>query len=1464
MTSRNFYPLYDRRFDHDACGVAVLAETRRGATRELVERALRTLENLTHRGAVNADGRTADGAGILMQLPADLFAAWLADHNVPAAPGTFAVANCFLPHDDTRADAWLEEAARAAGLAVVGWRETPVNLEALGDLARATCPRLRQLIVARPEGWSAEAFEQACYRARKVAEGRWREAGVEAYVASFSSRTIVYKGMVLPEDLPAFYLDLSNPLCRSAVAVVHTRFSTNTQPAWARAQPMRLLCHNGEINTLQGNINWMKAREVDIPAEETPVIDESGSDSAMLDNVAELLVRHGRDIREALLMMLSDAWENHPHMPESVRAFYAVHAALMEPWDGPAAVCFTDGRIAGARLDRNGLRPMRYDITRDGLLVVASEAGAAELDPADVIEHGRLGPGEMIAADVELGLIERNDALKARIAADVRAAESARTLHVQETPHRAPPVPDADTLTRQQAVFGYTSEEIQVIITPMVWHAKEPIGAMGDDTPHAVLSDLPRPLFHYFRQRFAEVTNPPIDHLRERAMFSLRVHLGALLPILERHTDVSSRLVLTSPFLTPEDIERVLALGGTNAAFRTAVLDTTFPIADGARGMYTHLQALCARAEAAVRDGARILILDDRHVSPAHAPFPSALVVGAVHHHLLRTGLRARCSLVAFSGEARDPHQMAVLIGYGANAVSPWLLFETAVAIGKKGFRGETLTADEAVARVMHALEDGLLKIMAKMGIATVESYCGAQIFEILGLADDVVDGCFHGTPSRVGGIGYDALAEIVLAWHRHAFGEEQAVPELPSPGFYKFKKGGEYHAFNPIAVRTLQQAVRTPGALNGHFAEGFAIYRRYAAMIDGEKPFDLRHFVEFVESTPIPIDEVEPATSIVRRFSTAAMSFGSLSPEAHETLAIAMNRLGGMSNSGEGGEPSERYGTERNSACKQVASGRFGVTPSYLMSARELQIKMAQGSKPGEGGHLPGHKVTVEIAAIRHTEPGTTLISPPPHHDIYSIEDLAQLIYDLRTINPTATISVKLVAQAGVGTIAAGVVKAGADVVLISGHSGGTGASPLSSIKHAGVSWELGLAETQQVLVANGLRDRVRLRVDGGLRTARDVVVAALLGADEFSFGTAALIAEGCIMARICHKNTCPVGIATQKGILREKFDGTPEHIMAFFLYVAEDIRSMLAQLGARSLDEIVGRTDLLRPARVHEAPIDVQCLLAPPQQTRRYEGAIVDASRRPSDLELSITRDVLHDIRLYGRAHRAYTLHNTNRSVGARLAGELAIRYGDAGLPSDTITLRFEGYAGQSFGAFALPGTTMHLEGVANDYVGKGLAGGKLIIAPPRRAAWQTEVPLIGNVALYGATGGQLYVAGRAGDRFAVRNSGATGVVEGVGAHGCEYMTGGVVVILGTVGPNFAAGMSGGVAYVYDEEGTFMDHFDGEFVVAMPLSEEDEQRVRSLVECHRFYTHSPKAAALLAEWESVRSKFVKIAPHR
>ena len=1499
--------LYDPRFEQDACGIGFVADVSGRRRHDILEMAMHAVAAMRHRGAVDADAKTGDGAGVLTQLPYRLFARELEAMGVAPPPeGCLGVGMFFLPRDPdlrARAQAIVERVLAEDGLTFLGWRDVPVNVEALGERGRALRPHIAQCFVSCTEALVGEAFERALYLARREIEHRVARAGIRPfYVPSFSSKTIVYKGLLVSPELPNFYPDLHDPDYVTALAVYHQRYSTNTFPTWERAQPFRMLCHNGEINTLQGNVNWIRSREPDLASplfgeriqRLLPVIDPEGSDSAMLDNVLELLVRAGRDIRHALLMLVPEAWEKMPDMDPAWRDFYRYHDCITEPWDGPAALAFTDGRIVGTVLDRNGLRPVRWFVTEDGLVYTGSEVGPIPVETFRILRKGRLGPGQMIAVDVEEQRLWLNDEIKDYFAHRRPYGEWVRRQMIALEPVKRPPTADGgpptgdgrlrasgngqpaaddtgltpDALRQQQAAFGYTNEELTVVIRPMVEHGKEPTGSMGDDTPPAVLSHKPRPLFNYFKQRFAQVTNPPIDPLREDLVMSLHMTLGWRRNLLEE-TEAHARLLeIPSPILTDEQMAALRELDDPD--FRLAELSALWPVREGAEGLDQALDELCAAAEQAIEDGATILVISDRGVNIAQAPIPSLLAVGAVHHHLIRQKKRERVSLVLETGEAREVHHFAVLIGYGATAIYPYLALATARQMAQSGkLRDKGIDPDTAVRHYVEAVELGLLKIMSKMGISTVDSYCGAQIFEIIGLDEALVERCFVGTPSRLGGIGLAEIAADVQTWHKNAFGDgvNGHRPRLDSPGFYKFKRDGEYHAFNPPVVRALQAAARFDGDLETEFDKGYALYKRYSQLAHDHPPAELRDLLDFRERRPIPIDEVEPIESIVRRFSTAAMSHGALSKEAHETLAIAMNRLGAMSNSGEGGEAEDRYGTERNSRVKQVASGRFGVTPAYLVSADELQIKMAQGSKPGEGGQLPGHKVSAEIAAIRHTTPGVALISPPPHHDIYSIEDLAQLIYDLKQVNPRAAVSVKLVSEAGVGTVAAGVAKGGADAILISGGTGGTGASPLSSIKNAGVPWELGLAETQQTLVVNNLRGRVRLRVDGGLRTGRDVVIAALLGADEYSFGTTAMIAEGCIMARVCHTNNCPVGVASQKKHLRERFPGKPEMVINFFTFVAQEVREILAELGFRSLDEIIGRAELLHQVITgHEASyLDLSCLLAQPAN----EGPRRAVQERNGLYDVSeLNRRLVEDARPAlerGEPVRAtYEIHNTDRTTGATLSGEIARRYGNAGLPEGTIDLTFYGSAGQSFGAFLIRGVRMTLIGEANDYVGKGMGGGEIVVRPPddARFAWSENV-IMGNTVLYGATGGYLFAAGRAGERFAVRNSGAQAVIEGVGDHGCEYMTGGVVVVLGPTGRNFGAGMTGGIAFVLDEERVFHLHYNPQLVRIDPLERpEDIETVRRLIRRHLERTGSPKARQVLENWDRYQGLFWRVMP--
>ncbi len=1502
--------LYDPRFEHDACGIGFVARLSGAPSHSILHQALTAVGNMVHRGAVAADGKSGDGAGVMTQIPRQFFARELELRNIRYPVDALAVGMIFLPRDAERreqARTIINAALRARGLAMLGWRVVPVDLDALGGSARATCPAIEQVLVGRgAELADSVQYERALYLARRAAEAGAHAAGIDDLaIPSLSSRTLIYKGLMTAPALSEFYADLRDPQYETAIAVYHQRYSTNTMPTWERAQPFHMISHNGEINTVWGNVQWMQARAAEwrraagetttaqavaqggpalacAVAELGPIIDISGSDSAMLDNAAELLTLGGRDVRHTMAMLVPEAWERVQDMDPTWRAFYQYHAGLVEPWDGPAALAFCDGEVVGLALDRNGLRPARFLVTDDGLVVCGSEMGAVQIDDARVVRKGKVGPGQMIAADLRSGRFEENTTIKSRLAAaqpyaawlaeQMRVLPPAASARVHDgAAHESGSARDAKSalLGELQRAFGYTSEELTVVLRPMARDGAEPIGSMGDDTATALLADRPRPLYNSFKQRFAEVTNPPIDPIREELVMSLGVALGRRGDLLAYGPQHAHLIRIGGPVLSDEQLETIRAL--SEPAFAPATIRALFRTDAGAEGMSAGLDALCRAADNAVATGAVLLIISDRGVSEEFAPIPAAAALGAVHQHLSRTGLRTRVSLIVESGEPREVHHVACLIGLGAEAVNPYLGLATVRALAteredlKKGAEQPPLgpeAADEAEHNFIHALEKGLLKIMSKMGVATVDSYCGAQLFEIVGLGDDIVVRCFDGVPARLGGLSLRQIARGVLEQHDAAFANRLPLAAtrttLPHPGYYKFKKDGETHTYSPAVVHALQKA-----AGGGSYDD----YRAYSKLVHARAATELRDLLTFVPGTPVPLDEVESVAQIAMRFSTAAMSHGSTSSEAHETLAVAMSRLGGLSNSGEGGEDPARYADERNSTIKQVASGRFGVTPAYLMSARELQIKMAQGSKPGEGGQIPGAKVTEEVARNRFTTPGVSLISPPPHHDIYSIEDLSQLIYDLQQVNPQAAISVKLVAEVGVGTIAAGVAKGGADVVQISGHSGGTGASPLSSIKNAGVNWELGLAETQHTLVINGLRGRVRVRVDGGLKTGRDVVQAALLGADEFSFGTAALVAEGCVMARACHNNTCPVGIATQRPELRAKFTGTPEHVVHFFSHLAQEVREVLAELGFRSIAEAVGRSDRLaaQPRGIGRVAVDVRKLIErvdePGQPIRNTEAPAVRPAGNP--LNAQIISETTPAVARGVPVALSYPITNVDRSIGATLAGAIAQRHGGRGLASGTITLTFRGSAGQSFGAFMTPGVRMVLHGESNDYVGKGMAGGEIIVRPGARArfAWH-ESAIIGNTCIYGATGGALFAAGRAGERFAVRNSGGVAVVEGLGDHGCEYMTGGVVLVLGTTGRNFAAGMTGGTAYILDEDGNFPVRCNGEMVELARLGDEDEADVQALLQRHRELTSSPRAGDILARWGTVRHSFWRVQP--
>ncbi|MFL5953373.1 MAG: glutamate synthase large subunit, partial [Gaiellaceae bacterium] len=1383
--------LYDPSFEHDACGVAFVARLDGAPTHEAVRRALVALSNLEHRGAAGADADTGDGAGILVQLP-DSFLRAVAGFELPERYG---VAVCFLPQRASRRvelEELLEATVLAEGQTVLGWRDVPTDSEHVGSQARLFAPVIRQLFVGASPELDADAFERKLYVIRRTAE---RAAGADLVIPSFSARTLVYKGMLTAPQLARYFPDLGDERLTSALALVHSRFSTNTFPSWELAHPYRMIAHNGEINTLRGNVNWMRARESQLASElfgddirkVLPVVRPGGSDTATLDNVLELLVLSGRSLPHALMMMVPEAYAGRADVSDELRGFYRFHECLTEAWDGPAAIAFTDGRVIGATLDRNGLRPGRWLETRDGWVVLASEAGALEVPAENVLRKGRLQPGKLFLVDLERGRIVPDDELKHEVATRRPYGAWFEREHVRlaDLPQREPQRTDAEPLRRLQLAFGYSEEDMKVMLAPLAANAEEAVGSMGNDTPLAVLSARRPLLYSYFKQLFAQVTNPPIDSIREAVVMSVQTLVGSERNLLDETPVHARQLVIDNPILRDRELEALRQVDSN--IFKAHTLDCTWPVEEGPDGMEAAVDRVCAEADEALAGGANILILSDREVGPDRVALPSLLAVGAVHHHLVRAGTRLQAGLVVESGEPRSVQSVAVLIGYGAAAVNPYLMLAT---IGQLVDEGRLeLSREEAETRAVKAIGKGLLKAISKMGISTISSYCGAQIFEAVGLAPELVERHFTGTPSRIGGIGAGELAEGSLARHARAY-PGTAGELLPIVGLYAWRRDGEHHQWNPETIALLQHAVRGGGAKT---------YEEFASVVndDSARRSTLRGLLRFREREPIPLDEVEPASEIVKRFSTGAMSLGSLSREAHENLAIAMNRIGGRSNTGEGGEDPDRYLDERRSKIKQVASGRFGVNIDYLTNADELQIKMAQGAKPGEGGQLPGHKVDEYIASVRFTTPGVGLISPPPHHDIYSIEDLKQLIYDLRCGNPRARISVKLVSEIGVGTVAAGVAKANSDHVLISGHDGGTGASPLSSIQSAGVPWEIGLAETQQTLVLNDLRSRIWVQTDGQIKTGRDVVVAALLGADEMGFSTAPLIATGCIMMRACHLNTCPVGIATQDPELRKRFKGQPEHVVNFFFFVAEEAREIMRRLGIRRFEDLVGRVDLLEANeaidRWKARGVDLTHVLRAP--------AVPDGTPlrrcRPQDSPLPAALDwrlieaakdaIDHKRPVSGQ----FDVRNVNRTVGGLLSSAVTEVHGAHGLPPETIRFTLRGSAGQSFGAWLAPGVELTLIGDANDYTGKGLSGGVLAVMPPENALFAAEENvLIGNTVLYGATAGRAFFRGLAGERFAVRNSGARAVVEGVGDHGCEYMTGGIVVVLGRTGRNFAAG--------------------------------------------------------------------------
>ncbi|MEU1823878.1 glutamate synthase large subunit [Streptomyces abikoensis] len=1474
--------MYDPRNEHDACGVGFVATLTGEASHELVEQALTVLRNMEHRGATGSDPDTGDGAGILMQIP-DAFLRESVESvegfTLPAA-GAYAVGIAFLPADEQEAAtavSHIETIAAEEGLTVLGWRAVPVTPELLGADARATMPAFRQLFVT--DGVNENlALDRKAFALRKRSE---REAGV--YFPSLSARTIVYKGMLTTGQLEPFFPDLSDRRCATAIALVHSRFSTNTFPSWPLAHPYRFVAHNGEINTVKGNRNWMGARESqlasglfgDKPLERTfPVCTPDASDSASFDEVLELLHLGGRSLPHSVLMMIPEAWENHASMDPARRAFYQYHSTLMEPWDGPACVTFTDGTVVGAVLDRNGLRPGRYWVTDDGLVVLSSEVGVLDIDPAKVVRKGRLQPGKMFLVDTEAHRIIEDDEIKAALAAEQPYQEwlEAGLIDLADLPEREHIVHTHASVTRRQQTFGYTEEELRVILAPMAKSGAEPIGSMGTDSPIAALSERPRLLFDYFTQLFAQVTNPPLDAIREELVTSLISSLGPQRNLLDPTAASCRSVTLPFPVIDNDELAKLIHINadGDLPGLKAATLSGLYRVAGGGEALAARLAAMCAEADAAIENGARLIVLSDRHSDAEHAPIPSLLLTSAIHHHLIRTKQRTQVGLLVEAGDVREVHHVALLIGYGAAAVNPYLAMESVEDLVRAGTFLPDIAPEDAIRNLIKALGKGVLKVMSKMGISTVASYRGAQVFEAVGLEESFVDAYFHGTATKIGGAGLDVVAREVAARHAKAYpatGIPASHRRLEIGGEYQWRREGEPHLFDPETVFRLQHSTR---------ARRYDIFKQYTRRVDeqAERLMTLRGLFSFKSDRPsIPLDEVEPVSEIVKRFSTGAMSYGSISKEAHETLAIAMNRLGAKSNTGEGGEDPDRlYDPTRRSSIKQVASGRFGVTSEYLVHADDIQIKMAQGAKPGEGGQLPGHKVYPWVAKTRHSTPGVGLISPPPHHDIYSIEDLAQLIHDLKNANPAARIHVKLVSEVGVGTVAAGVSKAHADVVLISGHDGGTGASPLTSLKHAGGPWELGLAETQQTLLLNGLRDRIVVQTDGQLKTGRDVVIAALLGAEEFGFATAPLVVSGCVMMRVCHLDTCPVGIATQNPVLRERFSGKAEFVVNFFEFIAEEVRELLAELGFRTLQEAVGQAELLDTARAvghwKAQGLDLAPLLHVPDlpagAVRHHTTAQDHGLAKALDNQLiKLAADALNTVgdEAPQPVRAQVAIRNVNRTVGTMLGHEVTKKYGGAGLPDDTIDITFTGSAGQSFGAFLPRGVTLRLEGDANDYVGKGLSGGRVVVRPDRGADHLAEYSTIaGNTLAYGATGGEMFLRGSVGERFCVRNSGATVVSEGVGDHGCEYMTGGRAVVLGPTGRNFAAGMSGGVAYVVDLD---TRNVNKELAGAVePLDDADRRWLHDVVRRHHEETASTVAAGLLADWDTAANRFRKVLP--
>ncbi len=1480
--------LYHPEHEHDACGVGFICHIKGKPSHQIVTDALAMLHRMDHRGGCGCEANSGDGAGIMVGTPDAFFRAECKKRKIKLPPlGQYGVGMVFLSQDAVyraQCEEVIEKVAEENGMEVLGWRDVPVNSDFVGPTPKKTEPKIRQIFLGMGKTFfNKKDFDRRLYLVRQRSENEVEfsaslpaDVREQFYICIMSANRMIYKGMLTATQLRDYYLDLQDPLFASPMAMVHSRFSTNTFPSWQLAHPFRYIAHNGEINTLRGNRNWMKARYGSLQSEVfgdelqkmMPIITESGSDSATFDNALQFLTINGRSLPHAILMLIPEAWQNHTTMDPDLKAFYEYHACMMEPWDGPASVAFTNGSIIGAVLDRNGLRPSRYYVTKDDLVIMASEVGVLPVDPARIVRKGRLQPGKIFLVDMKAGRIVDDNEIKRELVSSRPWADwlEENLIPLDDLPAPANvPQPDRDTLMVRQNAFGYTVEDLKIILTPMAVTAQEGLGSMGTDTPLACLSEKPQLLYSYFKQLFAQVTNPPLDANFEALVTSLYTYLGRESNLLDETPKHCHLIKLKQPILSNSDLAKLREV--SKGDLKSVTLPMLFIAADGEAGLAKSLEELCAAASQAVKDGASILILSDRGVDADKAPIPSLLATAAVHHHLIREGSRTMAGLVIETGEAREAHHFCTLIGYGAGAINPYLAFETLADMHEQGLFPPKLSLDEAKKNYIKAANKSIIKVASKMGISTVQSYRGAQIFEAVGIAKDVVGKYFTGTASRLNGVGLDVIATESLARHRAGYPPIDVNGNvLANGGQYQWRRDGEFHMWNPETVAKLQQAVRITG---------LPTFKEYSKLVNDEAKHrcTIRGLLNYQKSaTPIPIEQVEPAKDIVKRFVTGAMSLGSISQEAHENMARAMNQIGGKSNTGEGGEDQVRFADNRRSAIKQVASGRFGVTSEYLINADELQIKMAQGAKPGEGGQLPGHKVDDYIGRIRHSTPGVGLISPPPHHDIYSIEDLAQLIHDLKNSNPAARVSVKLVSEVGVGTIAAGVAKAKADHILISGDGGGTGASPLTSIKYAGLPWELGLAETQQTLVMNGLRGRVVVQTDGQIKTGRDVIIGALLGAEEFGFSTGPLIASGCIMMRVCHLNTCPVGIATQDPELRKKFAGKPEHVINFMFFIAEEVREIMAEMGIAKFEDLVGHCELLEVADLSHhwkaRSLDLSAILYRPAEANKF--ALRNVEKQDHGLELSLDHKELIPrakpaLETGAKVSAELQIINTNRTVGTTLSGMIAKKYGFAGLPDDTITYKFTGSAGQSFGAFGAKGLTLILEGDANDYVGKGLSGARIAVYPPKAATFKANENIIaGNTIGYGAISGEIYLRGVAGERFCVRNSGASAVVEGVGDHGCEYMTGGRVVVIGPTGRNFAAGMSGGIAYVYDDNGMFPSLCNKDLVSFEKLeSDDDKDAVKRLLENHVKLTNSPVAAAIVKDWENELRWFVKVMPN-